>query len=88
MADLARLAATPGVAKVWPNVAYRPLLDRSPQLIGAPKMWGSDLQHAGNGVKIGILDDGLDQSHPFFYPAGFTMPAGFPKGNRRTRPRR
>ena len=32
-------------------------------------------------MKIGIIDDGLDQSHPFFNPAGFTMPAGFPKGN-------
>ena len=80
-ADLARLAATPGVAKVWPNVAYRPLLDRSPQLIGAPQMWGSDFSTAGNGVKIGIVDDGVDQAHPFFNPAGYTMPPGFPKGN-------
>jgi subtilisin family serine protease len=80
-ADLARLAATAGVAKVWPNVAYRPLLDRSPQLIGAPQMWGGDFSTAGNGVKIGIVDDGIDQAHPFFNPAGYTMPAGFPKGN-------
>ena len=31
-------------------------------------------------MKIGIIDDGVDQTHPFFSPAGFTMPAGFPKG--------
>jgi subtilisin family serine protease len=80
-ADLPRLAATPGVAKVWPNVTYRPLLDRSPQLIGAPQMWGSDFSTAGNGVKIGIVDDGVDQAHPFFNPADYTMPPGFPKGN-------
>ena len=31
-------------------------------------------------MKIGIIDDGLDQTHPFFSPAGFAYPAGFPKG--------
>ena len=29
-----------------------------------------------------MIDDGVDQSHPFLSPAGFTMPAGYPKGNR------
>ena len=36
---------------------------------------------AGNGIKIGIIDDGIDQKHPFFNPSGYTMPPGFPKGN-------
>ena len=31
-------------------------------------------------MKIGIIDEGIDQTHPFFSPAGFTMPSGFPKG--------
>ena len=80
--QLARLADTPGVEQVWPNVAYRPLLDRSPGLIGAPQMWGMpSFSTAGNGIKIGIIDDGVDQAHPFFDPAGYTMPPGFPKGN-------
>ncbi|HZP30651.1 MAG TPA: S8 family serine peptidase, partial [Acidimicrobiia bacterium] len=79
--ELPRLAATPGVARVWPNVAYRPLLDRSPGLIGAPQLWGPDFSTAGNGIKIGIVDDGVDQAHPFFNPAGYAMPPGFPKGN-------
>ena len=43
-------------------------------------MWGSDFSTAGNGLKIGIVDDGVDQSHLFFNPTGFTMPPGFPKG--------
>ena len=72
----------PGVAKVWPNVTYRPLLDRSPQLIGAAADVGQPtFSTAGNGIKIGIIDDGVDQAHPFFNPAGYTMPPGFPKGN-------
>ena len=32
-------------------------------------------------VKIGLVDDGIDQAHPYFDPSGFSYPAGFPKGN-------
>ena len=32
--QLGRLGSMPGVDRVWPNVTYRPLLDRSPGLIG------------------------------------------------------
>ncbi len=80
--QLSRLPSIPGVAKVWPNVTYRALLDRSPELIGADQLWGAPtFSTAGNGIKIGIIDDGVDQAHPFFNPSGYTMPAGFPKGN-------
>jgi subtilisin family serine protease len=78
--QLQRLTALRGVT-VWPNVTYHDLLDKTPQLIGAPQVWGQTLATAGQGVKIGILDDGLDQTHAFFNPTGFTYPAGFPKGN-------
>jgi subtilisin family serine protease len=77
---LAQLARVPGVAKVWPNVTYYPLLDRTPQLIGAPAVWGPTLGTAGEGMKIGIIDDGIDQTHPFFDPSGYSYPTGFPKG--------
>ena len=40
----------------------------------------STLADGGAGIKIGIIDDGVDQTHPFFDPAGYAMPAGFPKG--------
>jgi subtilisin family serine protease len=79
-AQLPRLRAIRGLT-VWPTVTYHALLDRTPQLIGAPQVWGQSLATDGDGIKIGILDDGLDQTHPFFNPAGFTYPAGFPKGN-------
>ncbi len=81
-AELGRLSSVPGVAEVWPSVTYRPLLDRSPKLIGADQLWDAPLfDTAGNGIKIGIIDDGIDQKHPFFNPSGYTMPPGFPKGN-------
>jgi subtilisin family serine protease len=79
-ASLDRLARIPGVARVWPSVTYHPLLDRTPQLIGAPTVWGPGLATAGQGMKIGIIDDGVDQTHPFFNPAGYVYPPGFPKG--------
>ncbi len=80
-AEAGLLASIPGVAEVYPSVTYHSLLDRSPELIGAPAMWGPDLATAGQGLKIGIIDEGVDQTHPFFNPAGYTMPAGYPKGN-------
>src|SRR5207249_12229735 len=81
--EAARLARVPGVARVYPTVRYHTLLDRSPQLIGAPALWGSALETAGNGIKIGIIDEGVDQTHPFFDPQGYTAPAGYPKGDTR-----
>jgi subtilisin family serine protease len=78
----ARIAALPGVSDVQQSVRYRDTLYRSPQVIGAPQVWGPTLATAGEGMKIGIIDDGVDQTHPFFSPSGFTMPPGFPKGNR------
>jgi subtilisin family serine protease len=78
--QLSRLTAMSG-ATVWPSVTYHPLLNRTPQLIGAPTVWGPTLSTAGDGMRIAILDDGLDQTHVFFDPAGYSYPPGFPKGN-------
>ncbi len=78
--QLERLERLPGVRSVYPSVRYRALLDDSPRLIGAPALWGATLDTAGNGMKIAIIDQGIDQTHPFFDPSGYTMPAGFPKG--------
>ena len=78
--QLGRLTSLPGVAKVYPSVRYRTQLDRSPQQIGAPVLWGPGLTNAGQGMKIAIIDEGIDQTHPFFSPAGYSMPPGYPKG--------
>ena len=78
--QLGRLTALAGVTRVYPSVRYRTQLDRSPAQIGAPTLWGPGLETAGQGMKIAIIDEGIDQRHPFFSPAGFTMPSGYPKG--------
>src|SRR5213076_1594072 len=82
-ADVARLSRIPGIARVWPNTRYHSLSLQavsSPELIGADKLWGPTLATAGNGMKIGIIDDGVDATHPYFSPTGLAYPAGFPKG--------
>jgi subtilisin family serine protease len=90
--DLARLRAVPG-ATVWPSLTYHSLqgstgtvsaaaeVNRAPTLVGATALWGPNLATAGKGMKIGIIDDGIDQAHPYFDPSGFSYPPGFPKGN-------
>jgi minor extracellular serine protease Vpr len=70
------------VARIYPSVRYTLDLNRSPSIIGA------DVIHAttgarGEGIKIGVVDDGVDQTNPFLNPAGFTFPAGFPQGDQR-----
>jgi subtilisin family serine protease len=79
-AQLPRLRAVPGVRDVYDATGYEPQLDSTPQAIGAPALWGAGLDTAGQGVKIGIIDTGVDHAHPFFNPTCYAMPAGFPKG--------
>ena len=91
-ADVSGLTKIPGIAKVWPNLLYHDLAVKhttvshgqtalqGPQVIGADKLWGTNLQTAGQGIKIGVIDDGIDAQHTYFNPSGFSYPSGFPKG--------
>jgi minor extracellular serine protease Vpr len=81
--DLAAIATLPGVKRVVLRKQYRAVLNTSVPLINAPAAWtkvgGSG--SAGQGIRIAILDTGIDQTNPLFADAGFTAPAGFPRGN-------
>jgi hypothetical protein len=75
------LARIPGVAAVWPGVRYHASRTLGgPEQIGADKLWGPTFATAGNGMKIAVIDDGLDATNPYFNPSGFQYPEGFPKG--------
>ena len=79
--DVGLLSKIPGVREVHAGGRYGATLDRGPELIGADDLWGGpSLPTAGQGVKIGVIDDGVNQAHPFFNPSGYSYPAGFPKG--------
>lgn len=92
--EIARLRSVRGTT-VWPTVTYHDLRNTTtarsaaataqanpgPTLIGATALWGPSLDTAGQGLKIGLVDDGIDQAHPYFDPSGFSYPTGFPKGD-------
>ncbi|MGZ8693997.1 MAG: S8 family serine peptidase [Gaiellaceae bacterium] len=76
------LQAVHGVARVTRSVAYGSSEASNLAAVKASFLWGSDFSTAGNGVKIAILDDGVDASHPYFSGAGFEMPPGYPLGQK------
>ncbi len=78
---LPTLARLSFVTKIYPSLRYREKLNRSPALIHADAFW-SATGNRGEGVKIGVVDDGVDPTNPFFDPGGYSYPAGFPRGGR------
>ena len=77
---LPQLARESFAQRVWPGLRYTLKTNHSPAVIGA------DVFHAatgasGEGVKIGVVDDGIDNTNPFLSGAGFTPPPGFPIGD-------
>ena len=80
--DLPRLMKVGAVQKVYPSVRYHLDTNKSPSVIRADTFWATT-GGRGQGIKIGVVDDGVDASNPYFNPAGFSYPAGFPKGGKK-----
>ena len=78
---LETIAVAPMVQSVQYNALYHPNLSESYKIINALGAWGGQAGRAtaGAGIKIGDIDTGIDNLHPFFNPAGFSYPPGFPK---------
>ncbi|HWP63690.1 MAG TPA: S8 family serine peptidase [Candidatus Binatia bacterium] len=80
-AAIGKLRQNADVLTVEYNALYRPLMSESYKLIEASGAWtaAGGRANAGAGVKVGVIDTGIDPDHPFFDPTGFSYPAGFPK---------
>jgi subtilisin family serine protease len=73
----------PDVLSIVPNRRYSYSLTRSNDLMNAPAAWqltGGE-QLAGRGMKIGIIDTGIDHTHVMFDDQGYQAPEGYPIGD-------
>lgn len=74
----------PGVTQVYFSRERSLLLDTAATLQNAQAIWdkagGSD--KAGKGIKIGIIDTGIDTDNPMFTDDSLVPPPGYPKGEK------
>ena len=84
-ATLDQVKGGPGTVAAGMSVDFKPAMSQSTALINAPELWTAlgGQADAGAGIKVGVIDTGIDQNHPFLRDDGMTMPEGFPKGDTR-----
>jgi minor extracellular serine protease Vpr len=83
-ASLKDVSHGPGAVKSGYSATYQKAMSESTALIGAKAIWESvgGQANAGEGMKVGIIDSGIDQTHEFLEPnEGMTYPEEFPKGD-------
>ncbi len=62
--EIEALSQEPDVDRIWPDLRVYACLDKSAALIRAPEVWREGW--TGAGVRIAILDTGIDPQHPDF----------------------
>jgi len=83
--EAAKLEGIPGVKRVHPVREFKLLLDRAVVVHKIGEAWNLiGLDHAGAGMKIALIDTGIDNTHPGFQDPSLAVPAGFPKVNKDT----
>jgi len=77
------LRSIAGVKHVQFLPPVKPSLTTATNLVNVPAAWAAvgGIGNAGAGVKIGIIDSGIDQNHPGFQDSALKPPAGFPHGD-------
>jgi uncharacterized repeat protein (TIGR01451 family) len=73
-AKLGQIRALPGVKRARVMTLEVPVNATSVPFIGAPQAWGNTLglpeSLTGTGIRIGIIDSGIDYQHPMFGGSG------------------
>lgn len=74
--NLEEIAALDGVKSVFLAPVYQPvetgagdvtpLATSSGQMVGVPSVWAKELGYTGTGMKIAVIDTGLDMDHKSF----------------------
>lgn len=78
-----RVAELQGIAGVAGVIRMRMLhenLNHATALMNAPAAWSAlgGSANAGKGMKVAVIDSGIDQAHPAFQDSSLAMPTGFP----------
>jgi subtilisin family serine protease len=63
---VAQIVNLPNVKAVHPLISKQLDLNISVPLVGAPQLWGSGVPITGKGIKVGIIDSGIDYQHADF----------------------
>ncbi len=58
----AKLSSMNNVKYVEKDITFHATLDKAVPIIGAPQVW--DLGYTGKGVKVALIDSGIDGTHP------------------------
>jgi minor extracellular serine protease Vpr len=76
----AELSAIAGVLRVYPVRLHNLTLDHALPLEKVPDAWNQigGSGNAGVGIKVAVLDTGVDLQHPGFSDPSLVPPAGFP----------
>lgn len=68
-----------GVRRVLPERTYQLTLDHALPLHKVPQAWSlGGAYPQGAGIRIGMIDTGIQITHPGFKDTGFQAPSGFP----------
>ncbi len=86
--EVEQLLGLKQVAGIYPKEQRFLLMDKVPEVIGAPAAWSAIEaiwgEQPGAGIKIAIVDSGINVDHPMFDGEGFSLPSGntlYPLGN-------
>lgn len=82
-ASAQQLAGLPGVKRVEPVERFDLFLMNALPIHQVPQAWAATggMANAGKGIKIAILDTGIDMTHPGFAAGDMTAPDGFPQAS-------